>query len=123
MTPDIPALQYAVALTLTLAIEVPIVAAGLRRWYRVELGHGALLGAVASLLTHPIVWFVLPSLLLPEFGLLGYLAVAEAFAWATEAGLFWLAARRDLPGMLLLSLVANLTSFALGTALHRLLVG
>ena len=53
--------EYAIALLLTLAIEIPIVAFGLARWYRVPAARGAAVAAVASLLTHPIVWFVLPG--------------------------------------------------------------
>lgn len=106
--------MYLLALSLTLAIEVPLVGLALRRWYRVPLWHGCLLAAVASLLTHPVVWFVLPTLAAPTLGYGGYLLVAEAFAWLAEALLFFGAVRRDLAGMLLVSLVANLASFSLG---------
>lgn len=110
-------IEYAVALLLTLAIEVPIATAGLARWYRVPPSRGVLIAAGANLLTHPIVWFVLPGWLVPVAGSLGYLLIAEAFAWLTEAGIFWLAARRDPVGLLLLSLVANLASFSFGGVL------
>jgi hypothetical protein len=53
-------------------------------------------------------------------GSLGYLLVAEGFAWLSEAGLFWLATRRDPVGLLLLSLVANLASFSVGGLLWGL---
>jgi hypothetical protein len=107
-------IEYAAALLLTLAIEIPIAAGGLARWYLVAPRRRVLIAAGASLVTHPIVWFVLPGLLVPVAGSLGYLLVAEAFAWLTEAGIFWLAARRDPVGLLLLSLVANLASFGFG---------
>ena len=111
--------EYAVALLLTLAIEIPIVAVGLDRWYRVPLTRGVTVAACASLLTHPVVWFVLPAWLVPTVGPLGYLLVAEGFAWLSEAGLFWIATRRDPVGLLLLSLTANMASFLTGALLHR----
>ncbi|MFN8636258.1 MAG: hypothetical protein U0893_20610 [Chloroflexota bacterium] len=111
---------YLSALLLTLAIEAPIVAYGLARWYRVRTALGIVLGLVASLVTHPVVWFVLPPLLVPWVGIFGYLLGAEAFAWLVEAAVFWLALRRDWPGLLLVSLCANLASFTVGAVLQML---
>jgi hypothetical protein len=123
MIPDDPIIEYAVALTLTLLIETPLVAAALARWYRVPPVRGAILGLLASLMTHPVVWFVLPGLLVPAVGWRGYLLLAEGFAWLAEAALYTvavsrLAARRDIVGMLLLSLLANLASFGVGAAVQ-----
>jgi hypothetical protein len=118
MPPDHAALAYPIALALTLAIETPIVAATLRRWYGVRPLRGIGVGMAANALTHPIVWFVLPGWLLPTLGYLGYLLVAEAFAWLAEAALYWLATRRDAPAMLLLSLLANLASFVVGASVQ-----
>ena len=70
------------------------------------------------MLTHPVVWFALPSWLTPTLGSLGYLLVAEGLAWLVEAGVFWLAIRRDPVGLLLLSLIANLASFTVGGLLR-----
>ena len=116
-------IEYLIALLLTLAIEIPIVAFGLARWYRVPAARGASIGAVASLLTHPIVWFALPGLLSPAVGGLGYLLAAEGFAWLVEAGIFWLATRRDPVRPLLLSLVANAGSFVVGGLLQLVGLG
>ena len=118
MIPDHPALVYAVALALTLAIETPIVALALARWYRVRPARGAALALIGSVLTHPIVWFVLPAPLIPAVGSLGYLLAAEGFAWLAEAAVFWLATRRDPFGLLLVSLMANTSSFMVGGALR-----
>lgn len=118
MLSDHPALAYAVALLLTLAVETPIVTVALARWYRVPAARGVTIAVGASLLTHPVVWFVLPQFLVSTVGSTGYLLVAEGFAWLVEAGIFWLAIRRDPIGLLLLSLVANLASFTLGGLLH-----
>jgi hypothetical protein len=110
--------EYATAFLLTLTIETPIVAAGLSRWYRVPAACGVPVAAGANVLTHPVVWFALPGLLVPSAGLLGYLLAAEAFAWLAEAAILWLAARRDPAGPLLLSLVANTASFMTGGILR-----
>jgi hypothetical protein len=118
MLADHPALAYGVALLLTLAVEIPLVAAGLRRWYRVRAPSGVLVGAAASLLTHPVVWFVLPGLVAPVLGRSGYLLVAEGFAWLVEAFVYWLATRRDPVGLLLLSLLANLASYTVGAVVQ-----
>ncbi len=118
MFSDHPTLVYPVALLLTLAIETPIAAVGLARWYRVPAVRGVCVAAAASLLTHPVVWFVLPAWLTPTVGHLGYLLVAEGFAWLAEAGVFWLATRRDPVGLLLLSLAANMASFGTGGLLR-----
>jgi hypothetical protein len=120
MLSDSPVLAYAAALTLTLVAEIPIVAAGLGRWYRVPAWHGVPIGAVASIVTHPVVWFVLPGPLISVAGSLGYLLIAEGFAWLAEALVFWLATRRDPVGLLLLSLLANTASFTLGIVLQTL---
>lgn len=118
MLSDYPTIAYATALLLTLAIEIPIVAVGLARWYRVPAALGVPSAAAASLLTHPVVWFVLPGPLTPAIGGPGYLLVAEGFAWLVEAAIFWLATRRDPVGLLLLSLIANLASLTAGGLLR-----
>lgn len=118
MLSDSPTIAYAIALLLTLAIEIPIVAVGLARWYRVPAALGVPIAGVASLLTHPVVWFVLPGLLTPTIGGPGSLLVAEGFAWLVETAIFWLATRRDPVGLLLLSLVANVASFTVGGLLR-----
>lgn len=113
-------IEYGIALLLTLAIEIPIVAVGLGRWYRVPAVRGVAMAAGASLLTHPVAWFLLPGVLAPTLGWPGYLLIAEGFAWLVEAGIFWLATRRDPVGLLLLSLGANLASFTAGGLLRLL---
>ena len=118
MLSDSPTVAYAIALLLTLTIEIPIVAVGLARWYRVPAALGVPVAAAASLLTHPVVWFVLPGLLTPSIGGPGYLLVAEGFAWLVEGAIFWLVTRRDPVGLLLLSLLANLASFMAGGLLR-----
>jgi hypothetical protein len=98
----------------TIAIEMPILLAGLspeHSWQR-RLAAGAWLTAC----TYPIVVIVIPEFLDPSEPRLAYLAVAETFAPAAECLLFWAAFGplkhpwRDL-GVVTL---ANLASFGLG---------
>jgi hypothetical protein len=65
--------------SLTCLLELPIYVGLLRRVVR--LPWGLLLCLVLNLLTHPLVWFVLPNLLENQ---VHYVLVAEAFAVVTE---------------------------------------
>ena len=71
---------------LTVAIEVPILLAGLdvRHGWRRRVAAGLWLTAV----TYPVVVVALPLLLWPRAPYLVYLAVAESFAIAAECALF-----------------------------------
>lgn len=110
-------LEWLRAFALTLAIEsivaVPLLAkVESRRWRLVAFV------AFANLATHPIVWFVFPEL---PISTAASLALAEAFAVAVEAALYRLAFEKiDARRALLVSLLANLASFALGWILRAL---
>ena len=110
-----PMTEYAIALLLTLAIEAPIVAVGLGRWYRVPGARGVADRRRREPADPPdrLVRRCRASSC-PAVGSLGYLLVAEGFAWLVETAIFWLATRRDPAGLLLLSLLANLASFMPG---------
>ena len=114
-----PNLAYGIALALTLAVELPVVTAALVRWYRLPLARALLLNLVANLLTHPVVWFALAPTLRPLLGDMAFTLSAEGTAWLVEAALFYLVVRRDVLGLLLLSLVANLASYLVGVALQQ----
>ena len=113
-----PSLTYGIALLLTVAVELPIVTLTLVRGYRLSLARAAVLDVAANLLTHPIVWFVLVPTLRPLVGDVNATLTAEAVAWLVEGAAFWLVVRRDALGLLLLSLLANLTSYLVGVALQ-----
>lgn len=104
-----PLAGYALALGLTLALEVPVVAAfypGRRRM--------ALVCALATTTTHLVLHFVLPRVLPPGAALITgevFATVAEALAYAAAAGL---------PGRALVaSAVANSVSYGAGLVLFR----
>ena len=105
------------AFLVTVAVEAPIVAFGLRRfepsWPRLFV-----LILFANLASHPAVWFIFTQLLL--IGTAEYLLVAESWAVAAEALFYW-AAFRGLPARraVLVSFVANMASFVLAELLAR----
>jgi len=144
--------SFLLAFTVTQLVEVPIYAWALRGARRTKKARGApyeegaplplsrntlfsrvIIAFGASLLTHPIVWFVMPGVTLalyraslragaPPLDELGrtllYGVVAEGFAVIAEA--FYLAVFR-IRRPLLWSLTANAASVLLGTLVVRLL--
>lgn len=113
---------YLVALTLTLAVETPLVAFVLARWYQVPVWRAAGSALLASTGTHLTIWFVMAPLLVDTAGYVVFVLAAEAFAWLAEAGFYSLVVRRDPLGLLLLGLAANLSSYLIGViAMPRLL--
>ncbi len=106
----VPLAGYLVALGVTLAVEVPIVAAffpGRRR-------RMALVCAIATTATHLVLHFVLPRFLPPGTALLA----GEALATVAEAAAYAIVSR-DLGRSLVASAVANAASYALGLILFR----
>jgi hypothetical protein len=97
------------ALLLTLAVEVPLYVAALVGLRLAPWWRALLLSTVANLLTHPVLWWALgdrPSL--PA------VAVAEVAVWLAEAGLLWLAIRRDPWVLLVVAAGANAASILTG---------
>jgi hypothetical protein len=103
------------AFVLTQVVEIPIAQAFFRaheprRWRRLWLC------GIATLATHPLVWFVFPELGLRYVAMV---ELAELWAWLGEAGFFWLV----FPGVrieraLLASGLANAASLATVFALR-----
>jgi hypothetical protein len=113
--------MMAVGYMLTVAIEAPILLAGLSRRHR--LGHRLFAGLWLTATTYPVVWLVLPPLFEDRWL---FLTVAETFAPLAECALFWLAfgnaeprsraaTIRDAAAIVL----ANLLSFGLGEVFTR----
>jgi len=107
---------------ITIAVEIPILFAGLspqHNWKR-KLIAGIWLTAC----TYPIVTLVLP-LLLAGYSRARYLLIAEIFAPVAECLLFWLAfetkveARRSMWRDFAAIVLANLASFGVGELLNR----
>lgn len=105
-------MSWAFAFVLTQLLEIPVVL-DLTRDDGRPLGKRLLIAFVASLITHPIVWFVLHPWLLP-LGYVPFFVLAESFAIGTEA-LWYRTCRLDRP--LRLSLAANGFSATVGLVL------
>lgn len=100
--------SYLTALAITLALEVPVVAA----LYPGQRRRMALAAALATSATHLFMHFGLPRLL-PSAG--AVLLVGEIFATLAEAGVYAAASRpRSLGRGLVASALANSLSYAAG---------
>jgi hypothetical protein len=106
------------AFLLTLAVELPVAAALLRRF---EPARPRLLILIlfANLASHPAVWFVFTQLFL--IGTPSYVLAAEGWAVAVEALFYWAAFRGvTVRRAIAVSLVANAASFLVGRLLVAL---
>jgi len=103
--------SQALALALTLAVEVPLVALALTGLRLARLGRAVLLGVGVNLVTHPVLWWSLAPH--PEPARFWF---AEACVCVVEAVLLWwgLAVRRDIAVLVILSVGANAASVAVG---------
>lgn len=104
------------ALGLTLAIELAVVAVfavGLRFWPRPAWPRAFLIGAAASLLSHPWAWWANTSALV-ALPFAERALVIEAVVVAFEAILYALAGGLPWWRAAVVALVANATSFAIG---------
>jgi hypothetical protein len=129
----VPLSVYLPYLLLTLVIEAPLVLGLLVR--RCGWQRSLVAGLLASLLTHPLLWFAWSRVLSPRTNYAAYVASGEALVVLIEAGVFLLVAllptadrratTRDgaarLAGVALgVSLAANFVSWATGALLHEL---
>lgn len=107
---------FLIAWLLALLIEVPILFAMVRFVFRLrEIGWLKLLitGGLATSLTLPCLWFIAPEVLGAPYVLI----VGEILVFLVEAGIYALVLQIGIRRGLLISLVANLASFALGAVL------
>ncbi|MBN1607020.1 MAG: hypothetical protein JW940_10330 [Polyangiaceae bacterium] len=129
----VPFAIYLPYLLLTLVIEGPLVLGLLVR--RCGWQRSLLVALLASLLTHPLLWFVWSRVVSPRAHYSAYVASGEGLVWLIEAGVFFFLAlwptadrarsRTNRPARLAgialgVSLAANLASWATGALLHEL---
>lgn len=104
------------ALGLTIIIECGIAAAlqkfgGPRLRFSPDYPNLLIIVALASILTLPYVWFILPELIKPR---LSYELVSETGVMIAESVWYMLAFRINIKKALLLSICANLGSVLIG---------
>jgi hypothetical protein len=107
-----PVSSWFAAFVLTVAVEAPIVVFLLRGVQR-DLVRLAIAIVVANLATHLAVWYVFTQLLF--VGTLEYILVAETWAIAAEAILYWAAiGGLSMRRAVAVAVVANVASFTAG---------
>ena len=113
-----PAGDWLRAFILTVLVEVPVATYLLRR-ADPQPWRTAALVFFANLASHPLVWYVWTQVFL--FDSTPFVVVAETWAIALEA-VFYFIAFRDLPlsRAVLVSLIANVASFAVGRLVMQL---
>ena len=105
--------KFLIALLSTLVIEVPILFVLIRYGFKLKEVRAVeilFVGCIASILTLPYLWFVLP----PYVDSRSYLLVAEALAFIAEAIIYNRLLHIRIDVSLILSLVANMVSFLAG---------
>lgn len=109
-------IRYAIALALTLAIEVPIYAGVLWWLGRVRTGRGTRVGVLVNLVSHPLAFLVARPLLRRAMDDTAALTVVEVAVMLGEAWGVW-RLTREAPAALVGAALANTASLALGLAL------
>ena len=116
--------QFLLNWSFTLLVET-VVFIVLVRWYfriskvDVPLTQLILGGIFASTITIPFVWFVFPILL--YYSTVSAIAAGEIFAFVIEAIFYIFAFKFSLRQAVIISFVANASSFLLGLILHMFL--
>jgi hypothetical protein len=110
-------MSYLIALTLTLAIELPITVGLLRFWLRASFREAVLLTIAGNLITHPIVWFIAPvvppQMVSPDLAL----TLMEVLAMIIEALVLRTRIERRFSSLLIITFISNSASLLVGTAL------
>ena len=113
-----PVSGWFAAFVVTLAVELPVAGYLLRR-AGLDLLRLGLLIVFANLVTHPIVWFVIPQFVLVDTTT--YTVAAETWAIAAEALFYWVAIQGlSARWALTVAIVANAASFLAGRLISQL---
>ncbi|MBV8195432.1 MAG: hypothetical protein JOY80_07875 [Candidatus Dormibacteraeota bacterium] len=110
---------YVAALGLTLAVEAPLYATGLRFGFGLRWSSGFAAGVAVNLVTHPLGLVLVGPALAPFIGPTATLAVIEIGAWWLEAAMLYAWLRRDVAVLAGVAFVANGASLAAGLLLLR----
>lgn len=110
-------LSYPAAAGLTLALELPVYAVGLRRFAGLSWGRAVVVGVVVNVVSHPALWFVVvPAVRALSGSHVVAVVVAEALVFGGEAAAAtWaLPDRRRWPAAAGTAVAANALSLAVG---------
>ncbi|MCX6751663.1 MAG: hypothetical protein NT161_02770 [Candidatus Nomurabacteria bacterium] len=106
--------KFLLALFLTLISEVPIVFVLVRYFYKykdIKIPTIVFVGILASVLTLPYLWFVLPAFV---FNQTLYVMLGETLVVLIEAIIYYKLLKLKLLDSLVISLIANIVSIILG---------
>ena len=104
--------KFLIALLLTLVVEVPIVFILAKYLFKSKIKTLEILfiGFIASTLTLPYLWFVLP----PYINMSYYVLIVEILVFLFEALIYKILIKLSIFDSLAISLIANLLSFIIG---------
>ena len=102
-------MEWITAFALTLGIEYVVVSLFLKDW------HKAIVPVIiVNVVTHPLVWFVWPSLLPLPYWIIG----AELFAFLAETVMYRYLLKIDWEKAVIFSLAANMASYLAGELIY-----
>ncbi len=109
----LPETMFLISLLLTLSIEVPILFIFIRYIFKknkIPIKKVIISGFIASALTLPYLWFILPPFIKSTY----YLLIGESLVIAAETLIYFYLLDLDLKRSFVISLVANIVSFLIG---------
>jgi hypothetical protein len=105
--------RFLISLLLTWVIEIPILLIFLKWVFKEKknsIGHIILVGFLASALTLPYLWFILPTYINLNY----YIYIGEILVFLIESLIYYKLLSIKLSRALIISFVANLVSFIVG---------
>ena len=104
--------RFLIALLLTLIIEIPVLLVFCKLIFRLKIKSFRIIfaGFLASVLTLPYLWFVLPAYINSVY----YIYIGETLVFLFEALIYNRLLNIKISKSLLVSFAANLTSFVIG---------
>lgn len=112
--------KFLFSLLLTLTIEIPVVVLLVKYLYKqkeIKISKIIFVGFIANALTLPYLWFILPAHISSR---LLYVLIGEISAFLIEAIIYKELLDIKINKALIISLIANLTSFLLGLLIFSL---
>ena len=110
--------RFLISLFLTLIIEIPVVFWLIKYIFKIKTKNSRIFfsAAIASILTLPYLWFVMPSYINATY----YLFIGEFIVFLVEAIIYWQLFEIKYWKAILISLIANILSFVVGIFLFSL---
>jgi hypothetical protein len=111
-------MKFLISLLLTLLAEMPVVFVLVRYFFKyknIKTSQILFVGILASALTLPYLWFVLPSFISNRTF---YMVLGESLVILTEAIIYFKLLKLKLSDAFIVSLIANIASIILGLLLQ-----